>query len=912
MKITEAIKKFLDLKTVKHLADLYDDGMECQIQVNPALGESLEKEFTPKGGTPVPYTVYWDEKRNIEYKNMRIPYNANTPKPTFDLDREMKWPLEFYALGIGMTGWNWRKKVSKWFMYDFDSIVGHSDNHEARLSNEQLDQVRDEAEKIPWVTVQRSTAGHGLHFYVFVDDIKTETHTEHAALARAILGKMAAHTGFDFSTKIDVCGGNSWVWHKKYDRSTNGFQLIKQGEVLKDLPPNWRDHINVVKGKANRVECKAAEAKGTGDKLADLIASRNVIALDEEHKKLFKQMDEYNTRWYWDFENNRLCCHTHALKKAFSDLGLKGFFDTISSGSSEVNCFAFPLRKGAWVVRRFSEGVAEHKSWHQDGSGWTRCYLNKDVDFRTACRAYGGQEIPDKNSFEFAETTVALQAAELLGEYNLDVDPLWRPKKCILRQGRDGRLVIEIDHSAGDRLSDKMVKSWREDSKKRVLTYVSSKRVERSYDESQLTGNDDIVRHVVDEGGDDAGWVLNLSDEWVFEPLRHVQLALKASGNTAKEVEQILGSGIHSRWKLVNKPFQPEYPGDREWNRDGAKLAFNPDLTRQNLSHPHWDKVMKHCGDSLTSEVKKDSWCKANGITDGAQYLFAWLSCMVKEPEQPLPYLFFYGGQNVGKSAFHEAASLLLNKGYGRAEASLLSQSGFNYELKGVVLAVVEEIDFKESKQSINRLKDWVTSPQISIHEKGATPYLLQNYLHFVQVSNDHNACPIAEEDTRVTVSHVRSLGGTVIPKRELIKKLTKEAPDFITSLFKREYTPSPDRLRVPIIVTEEKRSFQASQTCPLVGFLDEFLTESAGSVIPFAEFYDKFLGTLEPSERAMWGKRKVGMTVPPQYTKGKMTTGQGTHLANVFWKGQPDPLRNKGFYTLSGAYLKLQKDEEA
>ena len=59
--------------------------------------------------------------------------------------------------------------------------------------------------EIPWVTVRKSTGGNGIHLYVFLPDVPTANHTEHAALARAVLGQMSALVGFDFKAKVDAC-----------------------------------------------------------------------------------------------------------------------------------------------------------------------------------------------------------------------------------------------------------------------------------------------------------------------------------------------------------------------------------------------------------------------------------------------------------------------------------------------------------------------------------------------------------------------------------------------------------------------------------------------------------------------------------------------------------------------------------
>src|SRR5690606_33656401 len=103
-----------------------------------------------------------------------------------------------------------------------------------------------------------------------------------------------------------------------------------------------------------------------------------------------------------------------------------------------------------------------------------------------------------------------------------------------------------------------------------------------------------------------------------------------------------------------------------------------------------------------------------------------------------LPYLFLYGPQGSGKSIFHEALSLLVTKGIVRADAALISQSGFNGELVSAVLCVIEETDLRQNKTiAYNRIKDWVTGKTINIHVKGGTPYSAANMTHWLQCANE-------------------------------------------------------------------------------------------------------------------------------------------------------------------------------
>jgi hypothetical protein len=62
---------------------------------------------------------------------------------------------------------------------------------------------------------------------------------------------MSSITGFDFQSKVDVCGGNMWVWHRKMV-GTDGLSLIKEGTELCDIPINWQYHLRVVKKQSHK------------------------------------------------------------------------------------------------------------------------------------------------------------------------------------------------------------------------------------------------------------------------------------------------------------------------------------------------------------------------------------------------------------------------------------------------------------------------------------------------------------------------------------------------------------------------------------------------------------------------------------------------------------------------------------
>ncbi len=176
---SEAIKAFLKVKTYSDLYELYGKNMEVQVVVSQGEGQRIDVAGTTgKNGF-----AFSD---NVEtWRPFRIP--AKAMSEPVDNDGEMNFNLDNHVEGIGMTGWDWVNKLSRWVAYDFDAMLGHSERHSKKLSEVEMKEIHDTVTKLPFVTLRRSTSGKGLHLYIFLEPVKTDNHTEHAALARAIL-----------------------------------------------------------------------------------------------------------------------------------------------------------------------------------------------------------------------------------------------------------------------------------------------------------------------------------------------------------------------------------------------------------------------------------------------------------------------------------------------------------------------------------------------------------------------------------------------------------------------------------------------------------------------------------------------------------------------------------------------------
>ena len=345
----------------------------------------------------------------------------------------------------------------------------------------------------------------------------------------------------------------------------------------------------------------------------------------------------------------------------------------------------------------------------------------------------------------------------------------------------------------------------------------------------------------------------------------------------AKKSAADLGAICDNDWRIVNLPFQPEYPGNRQWNREAAQHRFRP--AAEPGDHPHWDKILEHCFADLDHAIKESEWAKRVNVNRGYDYGLLWIACLLRHPLKPLPYLFLYGEQDSGKSSLHEAISLLMTKGVAEANRALKdNQSDFNGELAGAILAVIEEIDITKEKGAYSKIKDWTTSPTLWIRQMRTDAYPIPNSLHFIQVANSPEHCPVFPGDTRITVIHVPK-PKVDIPKEVLMARLREEAPAFMRTLLETPIPAAVNRFQIPVIETQNKMALQDFNR----GSLDQFLRENCfhvpGERILLSEFWEKFQSWLPPEERGEWSRKRIVYSL-------RGTAPVGTDADNARWIG--------------------------
>jgi hypothetical protein len=831
MKITDAIKTFLLARKAAN-TDLIDrimqhwPDLECQVNV--------------KTGEPTDKSGVFTDDTGLQFHNIRIPKKANS-EPEFN-DYEMSFPLEEYAQGIGFTGWDWKARCSRWVGFDFDGIT-----HANGLSDEALEAVKKAVQALPYVQIRKSKSGKGLHLYVYLDGVQTANHTEHAALARAVLAVMSKACDFDFTEYVDCCGSILWVWHR--DMTADGMALVKAATTTfssLDLPDDWKDSAGVKKTKQTPLD--------------DLIGKTKAEPLDSEHRAIIEALQKSGYATNYDAERHLVNTHTKALQDlAESGMGIRGLFKTISTGShpGTPNCFMFPLPGGGFQVYRFSPGTTEAETWTTSKDGWTTCTFNQTPPLAEAIKLFGGMDVK-KNQFFFEDIQQIAQAVALVGK-QFEVPEAF--------QGRGAHLTL-----AGDTMKitmkkergDERPKGWAVTPRGNEFVKTLAKPVESK--EENVLNHDDEVRATTMPDGTPASWMINTDAGWLARSLKEIQLFL-SKDYEAKEVGPVISQFLRKPWTHVTRPFEAEYPGHRQWNRGAPQYAFEP----VEGPHPHWDMVLNHCFGSLDRVIVDDLVCQQLGITSGYQYGLFWIASILQTPYQPLPYLFFHGVENCGKSTLHDAFKLLVTKGCVEGDAAVKGKDNFNGELEGAILVFIEEVNIANTPGVMDRLKKWITNQEVMVRNMYKGQCEQRNTRHFVQMANRVEYCPVEPNDTRITMIYVPPLGDAEIQSQELATRLRDESPHFLFTALNTEL-PMYKRLRLPIVSTATKEQLQATRQTPLEQFLAEHCVTDADGTLLHKDFYRKFVEWLgEEAEDYLpekTGKTRLSKELPKEISQ--------------------------------------------
>jgi hypothetical protein len=844
-----------------------------------------------KMGHPIPDTKMYEEDGEV-FGPTRWPYDAAS-NPNYS-DPPIKYLISKRLLAIGSTWWDWKNKRTYGLGFDFDSLVDHDEDH--GIPQEEIDKL--DRLDCPWMEINRSTRGNGRHIYIWFGEPYpvSMNHSEHAAIARSLLPMLGKATGLDIEANVDCCGQVLWFHHENATKENQGYALVKPATQIltaNDVPSNWRDNLEVVSGGRSKVRVQGWTADGLptqGDELDEMTQAHARVKLEEAHIQILEALECTGHSSLWVSDHHLWQGHTGGLKQVYDEWAekgkpLKGLFDTNSreSDPGKPNCFMRPKVGGGWDVYRFGEGTSECVMWDKQGK-WTHTTYNHPATLKQICFAAGGFEGPNEDQgYIFATVAEVELAIKLLGSsvtvpsHVSDDDG----RTFSLRMREDGKVIFTISKVRDDKPSNfplfaKTAKGWA-----RLLKDAIETPDKETADAELWCELDDKFRCLKADQQFEAWVIQDASEEWVTQPRENVKSVLVSMG--FNKPDTIFGGAIMRSWMLVNEPFGPEYPGGRKWNRNSPQFLYEPiELGEGEVPcHPTWDRLMNHCGCDLDNYIHELPWAQAWSIHQGGDYLKAWVACMFRNPYGKLPYLFMYGPQNSGKSSFHDAIRLLITRGVEGADRALTSKGGYNGELNGVVLAVVDEVNIaKSGPEAYDKMKEWTTAVDISIHAKYKQPKSVKNTLHFVQMANSRANLPLSTIDTRITAMNVPSLEEE-IPRDEFLTLLKKEAPHFMRTLFDWELQPPAGRLMLPLIETQGKMDAAEVSMNPLEQFVAHECHRVAGSAVTMKDFKAKFYSTLEDYQKSDWSEKEIQKQLSEEFPVGR-AKGNVTVVGNI------------------------------
>ena len=794
--LRQAIARFLDNRKADSpfLLERYTTSLETQV-------------MTTKEGKPTDNPGEYTDGQQT-WKDKRWPYQAGSD-PTYNDP-----PLEFSPADkvdrIGTTWWDFENHRSVAVGIDIDYEEGHASTTNTN-DDVTLAEIVEKLSDLDYVTVVRSTGGKGLHVYVFFDNPpESQNHHEHTIVARKTLELIGQDIGYDLKQHVDCVGSVFWIWSKSSPADHPGFSVVKAGNTLD----------------ATRLaSITLPQPAYRGGSITDF----EVTELEEEHKRVMEALAQYGYMGQ-RADMNLIHTHTGAIAKCVEEGFIEGPFSTDSDVSdlNTPNCFLAPQRGGSFRCVRF--GQTEHetgKGWHFS-NGKNFCFINEKLS---------DVEIMSKHTIRKRNGKIETETVEdLLADFGIASEDVSLPS---------GNVWADLTACGDLRVeSSEAVDGWeaKVDGKKTKYVKVFKKQKKgASLKDRVLQMADDHVRYVIQDGTE-KGWYHRTSDgDWISH--RGFSDVACVVDDLFPDFSQKARHILHTNpWTMVKIPFRSEYPGNRLWNYNAPQLKVEP--AKSGGDHPYFDLILEHIGLELNEPVAQNNWCRKANIQSGADYLRAWLACLIHHADQPLPYLFLTGPQNSGKSIFHESCRFLFTHGITSASNSLTSQ--FNGELEGCFLVYIEERDLADKRyNAYEKIKEWVTGRDLTVRPLYQQQYTAPNYLHFVQMANSSEHLPLEDGDTRIVAIEVPALKKPV-PKAILEGHLKKEAPRFLRTLINTQLPPPVDRLRIPALRTVTKSAMEQKAMSPVMVVAKQKLYPRDGHKVEIGDFYKAYVSYVD------------------------------------------------------------------
>lgn len=193
---------------------------------------------------------------------------------------------------------------------------------------------------------------------------------------------------------------------------------------------------------------------------------------------------------------------------------------------------------------------------------------------------------------------------------------------------------------------------------------------------------------------------------------------------------------------------------------------------------------------------------------DDREHVARWLATLIAMPRTRVEYglLLISMTQGVGKSTLGAILRLVLgphNVSF-PSETSIV-ESQFNSWLARKRLIFVHEFYSGHSRKAYDKLKPYITDPEVPINEKGIPEYAMENWAHFIACSNSEAALHLDDEDRRWLVPTVTEVAKPRLWWADFHAWLEGEGPGIILR-WANEYVAGGNHVRTGDHAPQSKR----------------------------------------------------------------------------------------------------------
>jgi len=210
-------------------------------------------------------------------------------------------------------------------------------------------------------------------------------------------------------------------------------------------------------------------------------------------------------------------------------------------------------------------------------------------------------------------------------------------------------------------------------------------------------------------------------------------------------------------------------------------------------------------------------------------YIILWIAQMIQFPSVKTICPTLISKQGAGKGTFIHILSKMFGKEkvFETTNPSRDVWGDFNGRMAGTFLINMDELSKKDTVESEGKIKGLITSPSLTINNKGANQYDIQSYHRFIITTNKEEPIKTTTDDRRNLI--IRS-SDELIGDKDYFEKIYEmlEKPDVVKTCYEyfKSLTEVGEFSKMPIPTTTHQRGLKLLSICPIVNWLTSFTYE--------------------------------------------------------------------------------------